>query len=293
MFEIPCPQFKLTRQRDMSREQGNHLFLKGSLRPFGLVVAFLLSAGELGIAEIYRDIRPYDTRAEVRKKFPGGDFKLLHPAWAQKSDLLYSISGSGLVGTIVVKFTDQVEVEKQYLRDELAKSNSACDKELAKTAQGGVPDDTQPCQRSLILLEQINEPVNLPPADKEARIQIDWVRWAPDTPIPLDRLITLYGQPDNSGVDENTLEPFKEWKRGILASITDDGKSVRLIDYNFTREEKKKEWLIKHPDSHCDTATSYREVGPDGCSLEWLADIIREQAKRLQPRQSSTTPPRK
>ena len=242
-----------------------------------------------GIAEIYNDIRPYDTRADVQKKFPGAKFELLHPAWAKNSDLLYSISGNGLPGTIVVKFTDGIEADKEYFQDQQAKANDACDQELAKTAQGGNLDGSEPCIFSLYLINELEELANRSSAEREAKIQVEWVRWVPDSIlnlIPLERLVTLYGPPDKNGVDETNFQQYKAWKRGVTAYLSDNGKSVRNIDYSFTEEENKKEWLIKHPDSHCDTATSMAEVGPSGCSSEWILEIWerqRQKPARLRP----------
>ncbi len=225
-----------------------------------IIFSLLLTAANLP-AEIYRDIRPYDTLAGVQRKFSGAKFELLHPAWAKKSDLLYSITGPGLNGMIVVKFTDNVEA-----------SVASWEQMIAEFCPRTDPAGADDCS---YFQEQLNEEKSAPSAEHEAKTQVDWVRWVPEKPIPVERLVTLYGQPDKSGIDEVSLEPYKEWERGISADVTDDGKSVELINYSFTREEKKKEWMTKHPDSHCDTATSLADA--KSCSLEWMLDIMKKE----------------
>lgn len=53
-------------------------------------------------AETYRGIVPLDTLGDLKKKFPGATFTRRHPALAQRGDVVYSIEGPSISGTIVV-----------------------------------------------------------------------------------------------------------------------------------------------------------------------------------------------
>lgn len=64
------------------------------------------------------------------------------------------------------------------------------------------------------------------------------VRWLPDSPFPVSRLIKKYGKPEKSDFAEENYKPYKEWKsKGIRASLSDDEKKVILIDFYTTAKE--------------------------------------------------------
>src|SRR3989337_1644867 len=70
------------------------------------IAILLLLIPSSGSAEIYQGILPKDTLGDVKARFPHAQFTKITPAWAQPKDFLYSITGEGLSGTIIVKFDD-------------------------------------------------------------------------------------------------------------------------------------------------------------------------------------------
>ena len=138
--------------------------------------------------------------------FPNAEFKKINPAWAKEEDQLYEISGTGLSGIIIIKLTDRSAEYKKYIRE-------------------------NPNEKKVLGMDIIYEP-------RDEIIEVNWVRWIPSEKIPLQRLISKYGAPDDSGFDENDFKPYKSWSpRGIDAYLSDDGVYVLGIDYSFTIED--------------------------------------------------------
>jgi hypothetical protein len=79
-------------------------------------------------------------------------------------------------------------------------------------------------------------------------VSIQWVRWAPDSPIPITRLIAKYGKPEKSDFNSDDFKPYKSWPtRGITAYTSDDGKRVHRIDFNFTEKDYKAAFDSQRP----------------------------------------------
>jgi len=170
------------------------------------VLVALTLLGVEAYAELYQGIGPLDTLGDLKKKFPNATFTKINPAWAQEHDVMYKIKGSGISGTIIVKFYDS---RPDYLR----KSQEADSEEhrtyFAKLATE--QDDT---------------------------VMVDWVRWLPDIPFPVERIITKYGKPDKSGFTDDDYQPYKEWtQKGVFVRLSDDGKKVFAIDFTHTKKE--------------------------------------------------------
>lgn len=170
-----------------------------------LVTAFIITAS-VANGEIYNGIGPLFKLSDLRNKFPTADFKDEKPAWAQEEDVMYSITGNGLSGVIVVKLTNSKLWWKKVIETEANETRKQRYERFAEKASD--------------------------------ELEVSWVRWIPETPFPVTRLITKYGKPESSDFDQVSYEPFKEWKsRGIQAYLSDDGKNVTRIDFNFTDKE--------------------------------------------------------
>lgn len=212
-----------------------------------LFIFSILIIPTLAYAEIYLNIRPFDSLGDVRNKFPGGVFEKIVPAWAKERDVLFKITGEGLSGSIIIKFYDWRPLSRKYLQyyiDEqnLRKGEVVNNQESIPSFIKEYHDDQL---ESLIRSRQAELNKN---EDDDKVLTVEWVRWSPDNPIPLQRFITKYGKPEKSGFDDSSMVPYKEWERGITVYLSDDGKMVLLIQYDFNNEELSKEWDIKNPD---------------------------------------------
>jgi hypothetical protein len=129
---------------------------------------------------------------------------------------MYQFTGSGLSGTIIVKFEDGRPNYKKQLE---ANTNEA---------------------RTAFLQRVANE------SDEDA-LMVSWVRWIPDAPIPLQRLVAKYGPQEKAGFSDENYQPYREWERkGVSAYLSDDEKNVVRIDFAFTKDEQRKAWLKKY-----------------------------------------------
>lgn len=188
--------------------------MKGLFRIF-LVAVFFWVGSVAASAETYKDIKPLDTLADIKAKLPGAKYERLHPAWAQEWETLYTVSGEGLSGTIVVKFQDS----RPYFRKKLQENSEAEHKDVVEKLANASDDEA---------------------------LSVEWVRWIPVAPIPLQRFILKYGKPDNKGFADENLQPYQEWKKGLTAYLSDDEKSVVRVDFFFTPEELRQDYLSRY-----------------------------------------------
>ena len=181
-----------------------------------LLIFFLALTASVSVhAEMYLGIAPLETLGEIKARFPRATFTRTSPGWAQKTDVMFQIRGDGMSGLIVVKLSDMRPAYKELL-----------DKN---------PDTPNDFLRALA-----NQ------SDDEA-ITVDWVRWMPNAPIPLQRFISKYGQPEKSGFADEDYQPYRLWvKRGVNAYLSDNEKDVVRVDFAFTREEYKAAYLRKY-----------------------------------------------
>ena len=68
-------------------------------------------------AEIYQNIGPSDNLSDIKNKFPSAVFERLYPAWAHEKDVMYSITGEGIAGRIIVIFEDSRPICKKILKE--------------------------------------------------------------------------------------------------------------------------------------------------------------------------------
>ncbi len=166
--------------------------------------------------ETYRDIGPLDSLGDIKAKFPSATAKKLSPAWAQPTDAMYQFTGTGLSGTIIVKFEDG---RPNYSKQLDANTDEASAKFLQRLANQ---------------------------SDEEA-LYVRWVRWVPDAPIPVQRLISKYGPPEKSAFSDEDFEPYRDWERkGVTAYLSSDEKNVVRIDFAFTKNEYRSAWQKKY-----------------------------------------------
>lgn len=180
-----------------------------------LILILLLTSFNVS-AEIYNDIRPLDKLGDVKAKFPNAKIKQMNPAWLQPNDALYEFTGEGLSGSIIIKFTDMRAGYKKQLEDQ---SLSDSERELKTRLANRSDDDSY---------------------------SIDWVRFLPASPFPIQRLLAKYGVPEKSDFSSDNYQPYRNWtKKGIVAYLTDNEKNVERVDFYFTDEEYRLDMLSR------------------------------------------------
>ena len=188
------------------------------LRPtarFPLVAILTLSVAvgsKPATAEIYKGIAPYSNLATIKAMFPGATFEKVTPAWALPKDAMYEMSGEGLSGKIVLKFTDG---RPQYIAIRDSLHDPAGEDSLMFAYWDALANGTE-----------------------DDALHIDWVRWVPDAPIPLARFVARYGSAFRRGYADEDMQPYRLWAtRGICAFLADGERTVVRVDYTYTTAE--------------------------------------------------------
>lgn len=156
----------------------------------------------VSLADTYQGIGPLDTLGDVKAKFPGATYEKIDAAWLTEKDAFYKVSGTGILGTIRIAFDD----DRPYFQNRQKES-----------------------------IVDYSEYIN---ADDDTALTVSWVRFSPEYPIPLQRLISKYGNPSKSSFDDDSFIPRRMWEsRGIIANLSDNEKDVFNIEYTFTKKD--------------------------------------------------------
>jgi len=117
--------------------------------------------------------------------------KKMFPARAQEVDVMYSVTGSGIQGEIIIMFIDTRVHAREMME------------ETTDNAMRGFWNRRSEC------------------SDDDS-LFVSWVRWVPDVPFPVERMITKYGKPEKT-------------------------EKVVMIDFSFTSKDymKKQDTIIK------------------------------------------------
>ena len=185
------------------------------LRPF-IALAFA-SAALLSHAEVLQGIKWLSTLEEVKQVYPNAIYTRFKPAWLGEDEAFIGIKGPGIAGEIRVLFDDSRPAFKKSLASSKDNSDSQ-DRELfAKLAT----------------------------ASDEIALTVSWVRWLPESPLPLVRFQTRYGKP-KCDFDDN-MSPYCEWTdRALSAAMSDDNKLVYAVTTTFTKAEKRAVYQTKY-----------------------------------------------
>ncbi len=184
------------------------------------IFIFLILFSNLSLAEIYKDFLPGDSLATIKTKYPNAKLEPIKAAWVQDYEAFIALSGVGISGTINLKFSTNDNFYKElikYGQDEIAKNPTA---------------DNSKRENSIRIL---NESLNLP---IDQRLTLDWLRWISPDPIPFERLVSKYGNPEKCDFDPDTFQPYCSWpSKGVTASLSDNKKWVYYIEYTFTDQD--------------------------------------------------------
>lgn len=191
-------------------------------------------------AEVFQGINHGYSLAKVKALFPLADIKPVAAAWVTKDDGFYKLSGNGFPGTLYMAFGDfrpsfkalQIEAEAE----EATSASPASDDPLSKTWKA--------------LAEQSTDDA----------LSIRWLRWIPESPIPIQRYISKYGKPEKTGFSDSDMRPYASWpKKNIHANLSDDEKFVYNVEFGFTKQEKIDACHVRVAKKNWPTSCNYSE----------------------------------
>lgn len=175
----------------------------------------------LAHAEVLFGVHYSATLGMVKEVYPNATYTKLKPAWLGSDEAFIRVSGYGMSGTLFVAFNDF----RAFWASRTKESATAFLKQAGRQATD---------EEVETYLARAN--ANAAEADEDA-LNVKWVRWAPEKPIPLGKLEGRYGKAVCS-VDAS-FDTVCEWpKRSLSATMTEDGKSAMLLDTGFTESER-------------------------------------------------------
>lgn len=187
----------------------------------------LLSAQTLCRAEVLFDIHPLDTLGDIRSKFPNATITTVKAAWVREGQGFYSLTGNGQPGKLMLAFDD----ERPGIRE--------MHNERVQSAL-----ETPPTDEEMKFLDFLAKKGN---ADENAAMVIQWVRWIPPSPIPLERYNIKHGQPTKCDFTDDDMEPYCIWRhKALTVKLTDDRKQVISVETDFTPQEQASAWLQRY-----------------------------------------------
>lgn len=186
------------------------------LRRFAAVVLFCALVHVPATAEILFGIEPLSTLGDVKKRYPGATFTRIKAAWVQDDQVFLEMTGTGFPGKLRIAFTDfRVAFKREAERREAVGDAADFHRQMAA-------------------------------ASEDDGLEVEWLRWAPEKPMPLERFKTKYGEP-KCGYDSDSMQPFCEWtSRDVRAHVSDDMKLVGHITVGFTRAEMRTAYKRRH-----------------------------------------------
>jgi hypothetical protein len=180
------------------------------------------------LAETYLNFEAGETIRTAKTKYPNAHFSELKVGWTQHHEKFLEMSGQGIVGIVYLKFSNSDELYKT-LRSQ-----------AADRLQSDPKVDIEAEQRMIQFYdEQLARP-------DEDRMGLDWIRWVPDTRLPIERIEGKYGKPGRCDYESDSFKPFCTWKdRGLTVSLSDDKRFVTMIDFMITDADWSKKFGIK------------------------------------------------
>lgn len=190
------------------------------MKKWALWLVFLCVSAQ---AEVMFGIQYSATLGTVKSLYPNANYTQLKPAWLQPSEAFFKIDGEGMRGVLYVAFLDPRPYWSAY---------TAEDAIARLKATGKTPTDEQ-------VERQMNFASSIAIESDDDALSVKWVRWAPDRSIPLGKLESRYGKASCS-LDQ-TFDTICRWpKRSLVAAMSVDGKSVMLMETNFTEAERSR-----------------------------------------------------
>jgi hypothetical protein len=168
------------------------------------ILLLLLLLPVICFADTYQGIGYRATLGEVKALFPKATLLRESSEGFEEWESLYSVTGNGVNGFIMIKFIDSRWLNKRVLAknpdDKIAQS-------LAAVTEGDA-------------------------------LHTMGVTWTPPSPIPVSRFIAKYGEPSKDKIIDKDMMPVLSWQsKGMFAKLTNDEKYVSIVQFNFGKDD--------------------------------------------------------
>ena len=180
----------------------------------------LLSASAIVQAETFLGLEPLEPLSSIKQRYTAARLSPEPADWLKPNQYFGRLTTDEISGTLLLLFEHDDEVRKRKLA------------ELEKTVANLSPNAHARSTR--LLIRQQKEHLGKPLDDRLALVLI---RWVPEQAIALSELTSRYGKPDEKRPGDVSRGPTFVWSKGLTAHMSDDKKSVRMIEYWFTEDD--------------------------------------------------------
>lgn len=183
--------------------------------------ALVLASGQSLAATMF-ELAPFQTVTDIRAKWPGATLTRVELAWVKDGEVSMKMRGQGLPGELLVLFNDwRPTFTKMIAQNE---------------ADGVDPNLTVITARAEVR------------KGNDDSLTLEWFRWIPPAPIPMDRVIRMYGKPSVCKPSPADFSPICRWvAEGISITQSNDEKSAVLFDFQFSKSERRDGWTKRFP----------------------------------------------
>ena len=195
-----------------------------------LIALSLLLACGFAQAETVLGLEPLEPLSSVKRRFKPESLSPESVGWLKSNQYYGVLQNSELSGKVLLLFEHDDEVRKKKL--------AALEKSVA-----GTPAQSQARSVRLMLRQQKDHLAK--PLDD--RLALVLVRWIPDQPLRVTELIAKYGKPEEKRERDAVYGPIYVWSKGVTAHLSDDKKSITMVEYRFTEDDLALYFLNKLP----------------------------------------------
>ncbi len=175
-------------------------------------------------AEILHGVEPLNTLGDIKKKFPNALVTRVRAAWVTENEDFYSLKGEGFPGVLYIAFQDERPTYRRRVADLKSLQVELSERQASE----------------LQFAEKIGN------NSDDVALNVEWVRWVPSSPIPLERYKSKYGEPSKCDFKADTMAPYCTWQsRSLTVNLSDDKKLVLHAEAAFTVAEQRIAWKAR------------------------------------------------
>ena len=187
---------------------------------FKRLFILLLSVCAVARAETFLGMEPLEPLSNIKQRYTAARLSPEPADWLKPNQYFGRLTTDEVSGSLLLLFEHDDDARKKKLA------------ELEKTVANLPPNAHARSTR--LLIRQQKEHLGKP---QDERLALVLIRWIPEQAIALSELTSRYGKPDEKRPGDASRGPTYVWSKGVTAHMSDDKKSVRMIEYWFTEDD--------------------------------------------------------
>jgi len=180
----------------------------------------LLSVCAVARAETFLGMEPLEPLSSIKQRYTAARLSPEPADWLKPNQYFGRLTTDEVSGSLLLLFEHDDDGRKKKLA------------ELEKTVANLPPNAHARSTR--LLIRQQKEHLGKP---LDERLALVLIRWIPEQAVALSELTSRYGKPDEKRSGDASRGPTYVWGKGLTAHMSDDKKSVRMVEYWFTEDD--------------------------------------------------------